>query len=280
LRTLHGEAARLGLREKLALTRFTDGLIVLSTEARANILNQLNPGRPTIWVVPPAIDTARFDPHRVSKESARRNLGIGPDEYVFGIASRIRSTRKVDAAVKAFGIAQRKLPHLRLLIIGWGKKSNIEKCIWEPVKRFGMKDRVRHLGYLREEKYVEALAAVDAGVYLSSGSDKSCRTILEFMAMGKPLIVGRQGILSGLVDAPDNGFYVDADLQKVAEALVHLASEPLLSRTMGERSIARVKERFSLDTQAAATSKIYRLFLSISLSVHPLLELHQTCAIV
>jgi glycosyltransferase involved in cell wall biosynthesis len=82
-----------------------------------------------------------------------------------------------------------------------------------------MEDRVRHLGYLQGEKYVEALAAVDAGGYLTSGTDKSCRTILEFMAMGKPLIVGRQRILSGLVEEADNGLEAEADSQKVAEAI-------------------------------------------------------------
>jgi glycosyltransferase involved in cell wall biosynthesis len=275
LRTLYSEAANLNLREKLMLTRFTDGVIVPNETSKASILRQLESFRVRIWVVPPEIDTVRFNPERVSRESARTKLGISPDEYVLGIASRIRSSRKVGAAVEAFGIAQKKLAHLRLVIIGWGKRSNIEKCIREPVKRFGMEDRVLHLGYLEGESYVEALAAIDAGIYLTPGSDKSCRTILEFMAMGKPLIVGRQGILSGLVENAENGIEVECDAEKIAEAIVHLVSAPFLPEKMGETSLARVKERFSLTLQAPAISKIYKVFLSAALFVELVLPLDQ-----
>jgi glycosyltransferase involved in cell wall biosynthesis len=279
LRTLYSEVANLNLREKLMLTRFTDGVIVPNEKAKANILRQLESFRARIWVVPAGIDTLRFNPERVSRESARRKLGISPDEYVLGIASRIRSSRKVGAAVEAFGIAQKKLAHLRLVIIGWGKRSNIEKCIREPVKRFGMEDRVLHLGYLKGESYVEALAAIDAGIYLAPGSDQTCRTILEFMAMSKPLIVGKQGILSGLVEDGENGFEAECNAEKVAEGIVHLGSDPSLAEKMGERSLARVREGFSLNLQGAAISKIYKSFLSAALFVESILPLDQACFI-
>jgi len=54
-----------------------------------------------------------------------------------------------------------------------GEKSNIEKCIGEPVKRFRMDNRVLHLAYLEEESYAEALAAVDARIYLTPGTDNN-----------------------------------------------------------------------------------------------------------
>lgn len=264
LRTFYSEAQRLGLREKFILTHFTDGLIVPNARARANILNQLKTFQAKIWVVPPGIDTARFDPERASRESARRNLGIGPDEYVLGIVSRIRSERKVGAAVEAFGIAQKKLAHLRLVIVGRGKRSNIERCIWEPVKRFRMESRVLHVNGLDEDGYVKALAAMDASIYLVPGSDKSCRTVLEFMAMGKPLIVGKQGVLSGLVEDNKNGLIVESEPEEIAGAIADLESNRLLSEQMGRLSLARVRETYSLNLQAAAISKIYEQFLSTS----------------
>jgi glycosyltransferase involved in cell wall biosynthesis len=262
LRTIHSEATNLGFREKLLLTRFTDGIIVPNEEAKANILRQLESLRARIWVVPSAIDTLRFNPERVARESVRRKLGISPDEYVIGIVSRIRSSRKVDLAVEAFGIAHEKLPRLRLVIAGWGKTRNIKECISDPVQRFGIADRVIHLGYVEGESYVEALAATDAGVYLVPGSDKTCRTVLEFMAMGKPVIIGKQGILSGLIQDTENGVAVECKAEKIAEAIVRLASDPCLSEKMGEKSLERVSARFSLNLQAAAISKIYGLFLS------------------
>ncbi len=278
LRTLYSQKPPSRLIEKLAIAYFTDGLIVPNEEAKANVQDQISKLRGKIWVVPPGVDTARFDPERVSRDNVRQKLGIAPGQYVLGIASRIRRDR-VWAAVETFGIAQKKLPHLRLVIIGWGKRSNIEKYILEPVKRFRMENRVLQLGYLEGESYVEALAAIDAGIYLTPGSDKSCRTVLEFMAMGKPLIVGKQGILSGLVEDAENGLEVECNPEKVAEAVVRLASDRFLSEKMGERSLARVRERFSLNLQAAAISKIYKLFLSVSLFVQSVLPLDQTCSL-
>ena len=276
LRTLYSEAPRLGLREKLMLTRFTDGLIVPNARAKANILNQINTLKARIWVVPPGIDTARFDPERVSRESARRNFGIGPEEYVLGIVSRIRSERKVGAAVEAFGIAQKKLAHLRLLIIGGGKQRNIEKNILEPVNRFRMENLVRYLNRCEGDAYVEALAAMDAGIYLAPGSDKTCRTILEFMAMGKPLIVGNQGVLSGLVEDNKNGLIVGSEPEKTARAIARLASNRLLSERMGQLSLARIRERFSLSKQTEAIAKIYRSFLSLVALAQIGLEMAET----
>jgi glycosyltransferase involved in cell wall biosynthesis len=118
-----------------------------------------------------------------------------------------------------------------------------------------------------------------AGMSLAPGSDQSCRTVLEFMAMGKPLIVGKQGILSGLVEDTENGIEVERDAEKIAEAIVHLVSDPFLSEKMGETSLARVKERFSLTLQAAAISKIYKLFLSVSLFVQSVLPPDQAWSI-
>jgi glycosyltransferase involved in cell wall biosynthesis len=260
LRTIHSEATNLGFREKV-LSRYTDAIIVPNEEAKANILRQIGPSRAKICVVPPAVDTLRFNPERVARESARRKLGISPDEYVIGIASRIRSTRKVDLAVKAFGIAHKIFPGLRLVIVGWGKSRNIKECISAPVQRFGIADRVLHLGYVEGESYVEALAAIDAGVYLVPGSDKTCRTVLEFMAMGKPVIVGKQAILSGLIHDTENGIAVECKAEPIAEAIVRLTRNPCLSEKMGEKSLERVKDRFTLNLQAAAVSKIYGLFL-------------------
>jgi glycosyltransferase involved in cell wall biosynthesis len=141
LRTLYSQKPPSPLIEKLAIAYFTDGLIVPNEEAKANVLNQISKLRGKIWVVPPGVDTAHFNPQRVSRDNVRQKLGIAPGQYVLGIASRIRSDR-VWVAVEAFGIAQKKLPHLRLVIIGWGKRSNIEKYILEPVKRSRMENRV------------------------------------------------------------------------------------------------------------------------------------------
>lgn len=72
---------------------------------------------------------------------------------------------------------------------------------------------------------------------------------------------------------------VECEPEEIAKAMVHLGSDRFLSEKMGERSLARVKERFSLSLQAAAISEIYKLFLSAALFVKSVLLLDQACFI-
>ena len=72
----------------------------------------------------------------------------------------------------------------------------------------GVADRAVFAGY-RVVDYAEHLAAMDFEIFPAPGSDGSCPAAREAMAMGKPVIAGRSGLLPELVEDGRCGLVVE-----------------------------------------------------------------------
>jgi glycosyltransferase involved in cell wall biosynthesis len=257
VRNVYYEHRPAKVRERFLLQRFAEAIIVPSDRTKANFCDWLPGIENKLWVVPPGVDTERFNPTRIDRASAREKFGLRDHDYVVGLIARIRPTRKIKVVIEALALALKEIPRLRLLVLGDGKPRNIRRTLFEPTRRHRMTGQVTHLGYLNGDDYVQALAAMDVGVFLEPGSDKSGRTVREYMAMGLPVIGCENGILSGLVSHEENGLVVEADAKEVAKAIITLAREPDLAKQMGKRSFERIGARFSVAHQARATLAVY-----------------------
>jgi glycosyltransferase involved in cell wall biosynthesis len=258
VRSVYYEDPPKKLREKFLFQRFADAIIVPCERTKARFCDWLPSLEGKLWVVPPGVDTDLFNPTRIDRESVRKRFEFRENDYVVGLVSRIRPSRKVKTAVEALALALKEVPRLRLFVLGAGKPRNIRQSLVEPVAQHGMTEQVVHIPYLNGENYVEALATMDAGIFLEPGSDKSGRAVREYMAMGLPVIGCEDALLPGLVADGENGLLVTAEPQNVAKAIIQLAKEPELSKRMGIRSFAKIRAGFSVADQASATSSVYR----------------------
>lgn len=257
IRTVYYEHPPGKLRERFLLQRFAEAIIVPCEQTKAKFCDWLPGIESKLWVVPPGVDGDRFNPGRMDRQSARKRFHFGEDDYVVGLVSRIRPARKVKTVVEGLARALREVPRLRLFVLGTGKERNIRRTLLEPTKQHRITEHVVHIDYLNGEDYVEALAAMDVGVFLEPGSDKSGRAVREYMAMGLPVIGCEEALLPGLVTDGENGLLVDADSEKLAGAIVRLAKDLDLSKQMGRRSFEKISAGFSLADQARATLAVY-----------------------
>jgi glycosyltransferase involved in cell wall biosynthesis len=262
IRTVYYEHPPGKFRERFLLEHFAEAIIVPSNRARANFCNALPGIERKLWVIPLGVDTSRFDPTRRDQGSARRRFQFADDEYVVGLVSRIRPARKVEIAVEALSLASKEFPRLRLFVLGGGKLRNIRRTLTKPAERHRMTDQVVHISYLNGEDYVDALAAMDVGLFLEPGSDKSGRAVREYMAMGLPVIGCENALLSGLVVDGENGRIVDAHSRAVANAIIEFAKDQKLSNEMGRKNFEKIREGFSLAHQARDTSVVYETVLN------------------
>jgi glycosyltransferase involved in cell wall biosynthesis len=244
-------------RERFLLQRFAEAIIVPSDRTKAEFCDWLPKIANKLFVVPPGVDTDRFDPTRVDREAARKKFALQADDCVVGLVARVRPARKVEIVVEALALALKEIPRLRLLVLGGGKARNVRRTLLAPARRHRMQEQVTHLRYLNGDDYVQALAAMDVGVFLEPGSDKSGRAVREYMAMALPVIGCENGILPGLVNHEENGLLVEADAKEVAKAIIALAKEPDLSRLMGKRNFEKIRAGFSVAHQARATLAVY-----------------------
>jgi glycosyltransferase involved in cell wall biosynthesis len=105
---------------------------------------------------------------------------------------------------------------------------------------------------------------MSAKLFMVPGSDGTCRAVREAMAMGKPVIATRRGILPEMVGDGVEGIIIDPDPKSLANALIRLAGSSDLVKTLGENALKKAHERFSLGRQAENVENLYEGILRAS----------------
>ena len=217
----------------------------------------LEPSRQTI--VPGAVDIERFDPAREVPDG-RRWLSIPPGAFVVGIVARMQTHRHYEDFFEAIRMLAARRPNVHVIVVGRGTRQ--EQVGREPVRRLGLEDRVHFPGYLEGENYVGMLKAFDVKVYLTPGSDGTCRAVRECMAMRKPAVVANRGMLREIVNHDLDGIVCDGSGEALFRALDRLAGDRRLAHGMGMAARETAVTHYSLEAQAAAVKAVYERILA------------------
>lgn len=242
------------------LARWTDGLVEFSRLAEAGDTEAFSLQAQQVLRVNPALDLERFDPEGVQKD-VRPDLGVKEGDFLVGIVARMQRHRRFDLLLEAMARLKARwdLPPVKLMVLGKGT-HRMEVAI-APAREMGLEDRVLFPGYRRED-YVDYLAAMDVKVFLVPGSDGTCRAVREAMAMGKPVVATRRGMLSELVREGETGFLVDESPLALEAAIARLAKDPALRTAMGYSARRRALESFSQKEQARRLASFYESLLA------------------
>jgi len=242
------------MRNRYIFGRLTDGVIVPSEIARATMERRFAFPPERTWLVSGAIDLKRFSPSNVTNDM-RPEFGLGPDDFVVGIVARVQTHRRFDVLLQAIRNAAKQNPNIKLLIVGRGTRIN--ELAVEPVKRMRMTDTVKFAGYRVGQEYVDTLACMDAKIFLMPGTDGTCRAVREAMAMGKPIIAARRGMLPEIVDHGVNGIVIDDSAEALAETIRHLANHRGLLLSMSREAYRKAREKYRIELQARQVREIY-----------------------
>ena len=248
------------VRNKILMRCCTNATIVFSRSASEE-LQKLGIKDQMIHAIDPAVDVNRFNPVR-NLPDMRAKFCFGVDDFVIGIVARVQRHREFDIVLEATRRVRHIVPNLRVLVVGRG--THINEVLIEPSKAMGLSDIVKSVGYLDGDSYIGALEAMSAKLFMVPGSDGTCRAVREAMAMGKPVIATRRGILPEMVNDGVEGIIIDPDPESLANAMVRLACSPDLVKTLGENSLRKAHNQFSLYRQAENTEKLYQEILQSS----------------
>ncbi len=258
VRTVYGVAdAGRGLRARFACARLLDGAIA-SSQAAADALRAAHAlPEERVFVVPGAVDTARFSPERLAglRAAARAELRLDGDVVAGGIVARIQHQRRFDLLFQAFAAAAAREARLRLVVIGRG--THAAELAQAPVQRLGIAGRVHFAGYRAGEAYDAALAALDFGVFLVPGSDGSCRAARELAAASLPVVATTRPPLPEIVEHGATGFVLPEEPERFAAAFVELARDAGARARLGAAARERACRLFSLPRQAEQVDRAY-----------------------
>jgi glycosyltransferase involved in cell wall biosynthesis len=107
------------------------------------------------------------------------------------------------------------------------------------------------------------LRALDVACLVPGGNEGFSNSIIEKMAMGLPLVVSDVGGNAEAVVDGYNGFVIPPNnSEKLTEALLYLAEHPGERKEMGRRSVARVRDMFTLDGMIKAYEELYESIMA------------------
>lgn len=236
----------------------TDALVTVSSTSMAADMKSFNILPERVSVIQNAIDLDLFVP-RKKNENLMNELGIDSDDLIVGIVARLQRHRRYDVFLEAMKIASKKMPNIKAIIVGRGTYA--DEVAYRPVREMGLENVVIMAGY-RKDDYLDVLALFDMKVFLVPGSDGSCRAARELMAMGKPVVAARRGMLPEIIEDGVNGLLIEDSPENLAEAIIKLAVNEEVREKMGSKAREMTLALFSLEGQGEKVEGFYSSFFA------------------
>ena len=151
--------------------------------------------------------------------------------------------------------AIKQLNNGKLIIAGDGpEKEKIEKFITEN----NLEDRVKMVGYLKQEQVKEYIKKSRFVVLPSIWYENCPYSILETMEIGKPIIGSKIGGIPELIEDKENGFvYEYNNTDELAEKMKILFDDSEKAHQQGEMSRKLYEEKYSEKIYYNKILKIY-----------------------
>ena len=211
------------------------------------------------------VDLNAFQASREEVETLRTELfSDDPNAAVLvGVVTRITPEKGIHVLVSAMQALKGKAD-VKLLIVGgpyFQKDVAYMDALEQEVVDLGIEDSVIFTGFLSDTRIVTSLLDI---VLVPSIIPEACpRTIIEAMAVGKPVIATPLGGSKELV-TPETGILVPPeDASAVADAIATLAADRERLTAMGNAARNRAVQLFSSEKNTALTEIVYTELLGV-----------------
>jgi glycosyltransferase involved in cell wall biosynthesis len=187
------------------------------------------------------------------RDVIRQKLGLQQDAIAIGQVSKLWEGKGHIDIIAACPDIVKALPGAKVFFIGDGPiRNKLENIVLQN----GLQDRIIFLGHRRD--VVEVTSALDIAI-LASYYEGMGRVILEAMAAGLPVVATRVGGIVDLVVDQETGLLIDPHSpQQIADAVIRLAKDSALRKTMGLLGKKRVDNRFSAATMVEQIDQLYQ----------------------
>ncbi len=199
-------------------------------------------------------DMGLFEAERLVPRQARKVLinGSGvdlshfrpcalPDESVFLLIGRLLIDKGIREYVAAARLVRRSHPNAQFLLVGWldGNPGSLSREEIDGYEREGL---ISYLGPSDDVRKVIPLCRI---YVLPSYREGTPRTVLEAMAMGRPIITTDAPGCRETVRHGFNGLQVPVkDAAALASAMVKMLDERMETNRMADNSLALVREKY------------------------------------
>ena len=195
-----------------------------------------------------------------SPSGEKAQLPFHDHEFVFICTRSWEEIYGIDVVLRAFEIASKQAPHLRLLLIGHG---SLEAEVLSFVEEHDLEDRILIPGSISGADMPRYFRAADA--YISGArSDGTSISLLEAMATGLPVIVADNPSNREWVTEGENGWLCRVgSIEGFAATMLLAAEQDRASRAnMSARNQRVVEQRANWDKNFPRLLSAYENILS------------------
>lgn len=236
---------------RLIYDKLPDAVITTGEEIRQRMIHDNGFNGAKIHSIPTGIDLNRFDPAKVKPAFYQRGFCVG----MIGV---LRSWKGHQYLLKAVPGICEEIPDAYFYIVGEGpQKRNIKNLI----SRMSLSDRVFMLGH--REDIPEVLSSLHLLVQPSYENEGVPQSVLQAMAMEKPVVAADAGAIKEVVINGETGFLIaPRNEREIAQKVIELQRSPEMSRTLGRKGRLLVEREYSMEGMLDRVEELYSRLLA------------------
>lgn len=253
IRVMGGEKEYFHFLERMT-SFMVDRYVTVSESMKRYIINKSKIPVGKISVIYNGVNTKSHD--SLQMQDVKLPFDIEAKDKILMTVGRLHRQKGHRYLFQAISKVQKKIPEVKLLVIGEGEEENNLKNLAESLD---LTDQIIFAG-LRFD--VEKILSIAELFILPSLWEGMPNALLEAMAAGKPVVATDVGGIPELVVHGETGLLVSPeDSDALADAIIDLLQDRLKAKEMGEAGRVRVEENFNISETLVRTENLYRELL-------------------
>ena len=223
-------------------------IIVLSNEIKHHLVN-MGFSDKKIELIPNAVDVSLFSPKRENLLESK--WGISPPVVLF--VGRLVAEKGVKFLLKAFNEVIKKIPDVKLVIVGKGPEE-------KELKNLQKKLKTKNVFFIErvENRFMPNLYVGCNVLVLPSFREPFGNVVLEAMASGRPVIGSYVGGIKDTIVHQKTGYHVPpGNIKLLTNFLMKILSDEGLNNRLGTNARKRVQENYDSRIIVKKFEKVY-----------------------
>ena len=215
-------------------------------------------GRKDINIIYNGVDSNKFN-ENIPCDYLKKELKIADDEILFGMIGRINAWKGQEDFLIAAEKVLANTKKTKALIVGgvFAGEEWRKVALEEKINNSKFKKRIILSDFRKDAPNIHRM--LDIFVLPSTNPDPLPTVILESMACGNPIVAYRHGGVCEMVKEGYNGYFAEIrNPSELADKIIELINNPKVRRKMGNNSIKRQKDLFSLDAYIKNFESLYK----------------------
>lgn len=206
-----------------------------------------------IKIIPSGIDTKRYDPTTVKVNDIKAKYSQNNPLIVFAKPLYYYNRISAELLIDAIFLLKDQIKINLLLGLG-DQKSIIDK----KIDQLKLTDQVKYMPVVPITKIPEYIMASDIIVLSYKYAPTISRSLLESMAMQKPIITTNIGAIPQILQNDVNALIVEPDPKQIAKAIYTLLQNPQKAHALGTKARSVVLSTYDISLIVNSTIKLYR----------------------